>query len=95
MYWDIIEERIKGFDYAKEPQRLCLNVANQATFEGRHKIHILSHVNDVWTCKCFAYQSLKVLPGNSWCRHTIAVERILNALEASACPPMYGTVAAC
>jgi hypothetical protein len=95
MYWDTIEERIKGFAYAKEPQRLYLVTANQAIFEGRHEMHILLYVNGVWTCDCAAYESLKALPGDSWCRHTIAVERILEALEAGVCLPVRRAVVTC
>ena len=94
MFWDAIEERIKGLTYATEPHRLLLVAENQVIFEGRQEKHILLYVDGSWTCDCRAYWALCVLPGGGWCRHSIAAERILDALADGACLPVRRAVVA-
>jgi hypothetical protein len=92
MFWDTIEERIKGFAYATEPQRLLLVAEDQAIFEGGHESHILLCVDGTWTCDCKAYAASCRLPGGDWCRHTVALERILAALAAGVHLPVRRAV---
>ena len=92
MFWDTTEECVKGFAYATEPKRLLQVVEDQAIFEGRHVMHTLARVNGgTWTCDCAAYRlrSSYISSSSGWCRHVIALERILDTLTDSASPVMF------
>ena len=83
MYWDKVDERIKGFAYAAEPKRLLSVATNEAILKGEHERHILLRTNGTWACDCSVYQTHSVLSEGGWCRHTIATERILTATSPS------------
>jgi hypothetical protein len=52
MFYDLIEERIKGFTYAYEPQRVILFDQNRATFRGGNGVHMLKLRSGERTCDC-------------------------------------------
>ena len=81
MISDIFEERIKGIRYSKEPWRPILLNNSQAIFRGRHQNHTLLFVNGAWQCDCDAWKRLSAAQLGTWCRHTIALQRILIALN--------------
>ena len=82
MFWNTIEEWIKGLAYAAEPQRLLIVAEDQVVFEGQREAHILLCVNGVWACDCASYWPSCMLPGGGWCRHTVAVKCILAVLRS-------------
>ncbi|HLF29017.1 MAG TPA: hypothetical protein VJG32_22040 [Anaerolineae bacterium] len=82
MLWDQIEERIKGFEYATQPDRLAVLSTGDMAFCGNHRLHILTPSANGWACNCETYWRFLLLGG--WCRHTVAVERILAAMDAHA-----------
>ncbi len=79
MLSDQIEERIKGLAYAHEPGRVILFDGERATFHGRHSVHTLRLYADGWLCDCGMWSALQHAYGTGWCRHTLAVERILES----------------
>ncbi len=82
MLSDLTEERIKGILYAQETQRLIIADDRRAILSGHHRNHVLVSVDGEWNCQCTAWQAQFLGRGSGWCRHTIAVERILTALHS-------------
>jgi len=80
MLWDQIEERIKGWEYATQPERLAIQNNGTLRFCGNHRFHTLTLSVDGWTCDCEAFRRFLSLGG--WCRHTLAAGRILIAVDA-------------
>lgn len=88
MYWDMYDERIKGFDYAREPHRLRVIASDLVALEGHHSWHFLELADGCgWVCDCHTYWKNCEIPYGGWCRHTIAVERILSVQAVEACVP--------
>jgi SWIM zinc finger len=79
MLSEYIEEWVKGFRYSGQPERLVILASGRISFKGNHKSHILMATANGLTCDCDAFQ--RFLPLGGWCRHTIAVNRILTALD--------------
>ena len=80
MWWDQVEERIKGWEYATQPERLAIQGNGALLFRGNHRIHTLTPCETGWTCDCET--SRRFLCVGGWCRHTLAAARILTALDA-------------
>ncbi len=79
MLWDQIEERIKGFEYAAQPGRITILGNGDIMFDGKHRPHLITWTRRGWCCDCDTYW--RFLPLGGWCRHIIAVERILTAVD--------------
>lgn len=91
MWSDLIDERVKGFRYADEPHRFRMLSTENFLFEGHHSQHHLLLEEGVWVCDCNAYQRTGILRGGNWCRHTIALERILaNRYSNALAPSLMG-----
>lgn len=82
MLSDQNEERIKGFVYAHEPDRVILFGQNRAPFRGRNGVYTLKFVSGEWECNCEMWGWLPHGDGPRWCRHTIALERLLSEAES-------------
>jgi hypothetical protein len=82
MLSDQFEETVKGILYAQEPERLIVADDYRAILSGHHRNHVLIIVDGEWHCGCSAWQTQFLGRGTGWCRHTIAVIRILAALHA-------------
>ena len=80
MFYDlVIDERIKGFAYALEPDRLKRLSERQVEFNGRHETHIL-HLNGCgWECDCAKYGLIARGGCTPYCAHVIAAEKLLRA----------------
>lgn len=79
----LIDERIKGFEYARESERVTVIDEQQIWFNGRHAIHMLVQIDSEWTCDCAKF-ALMARPGLvPFCAHIIAVERVLAAEKAT------------
>jgi hypothetical protein len=81
MLSDQNEERIKGFIYSHEPDRVILFGQNRATFRGRNGVYALKFVSDEWECNCNMWGRLPHSDGPCWCRHTLALERMLSEVQ--------------
>jgi hypothetical protein len=81
MLSDQYEERIKGIIYSHEPDRVILFDQNRATFRGRNDVYNLRLESDDWKCNCDMWGWLPHGDGPRWCRHTLALERILNEAQ--------------
>jgi len=79
MLSDQIEERLKGFAYAHEPGRVIVFDEAHATFHGRHSVHTLRLYAGGWRCDCRMWHALQHAYGTGWCRHSLALERILES----------------
>jgi hypothetical protein len=86
MIWDLTEERIKGFEYANEPERLQVPEPKHWVFEGRHTNHDIRVTPAGLVCDCAAFWRSCEIPYGGWCRHTIAAERILERRSAITLP---------
>jgi hypothetical protein len=83
MYWDMIDERIKGFTYAHQSERLISLKHREVIFAGKEHLHTLVNIEGTWHCDCAAYAESYKTSKKPWCRHTIALERIL---ASTLCP---------
>ncbi len=81
MLSDQFEEIMKGIMYSQEPQRLIAADNCRAILNGHHRNHVLVFVGGEWHCSCDAWQTQYLGRGTGWCRHTIAVTRILTAAK--------------
>jgi hypothetical protein len=79
MWWEQICERIKGWGYAAQPERLAIRDDGTFVFHGNHRSHILTLSVDGWICDCETFRRLSPLGG--WCRHNLAAVRILTAID--------------
>ena len=80
MYYDtVIDERVKGFQYAQQPDRLQHINENAVSFLGNHSLHTLCRTESGWKCNCNKYQ---LVAGCNYeppfCAHVIAVERLTS-----------------
>ncbi len=82
MFSDQYEETLKGIMYSQEPQRLSALPGCRATLNGHHRNHELVLVDGEWHCGCSAWHTQFLGRGTGWCRHTIAVTRILAAAQS-------------
>ena len=80
MLWDQVEERIKGFIYAAQPDRLTIENGGNLIFQGNHRPHLIMPTANGWICDCETFW--RFLPLGGWCRHMWAAERILTALNS-------------
>jgi len=78
--FDQLEERIKGFAYAAQPERLTILDNGYLVFSGHHRDHLLALTADGWTCDCETFW--RFLPLGGWCRHILATQHILTALDS-------------
>lgn len=78
-YSTMYDERIQGFHYASEPDRLQQVSEDRVRFTGRHSIHTLTHTDEHWQCDCASYQRRDAAHCEPlFCAHVIAVERLLH-----------------
>jgi hypothetical protein len=77
----ISKEGLQGILYSREPWRLHLIGGYQAIFQGRHANHALQLIDGLWQCDCAAWHRCVVISGEGSCRHTIALLRILTAMD--------------
>jgi hypothetical protein len=81
MFSDQIDERIKGIAYSHEPDRVILFGQNRATFRGRNGVYALKYMSGEWECNCNMWGWLPHGDGLRWCRHTMALERMLDEAQ--------------
>jgi hypothetical protein len=81
MLSDQFEETMKGIMYSREPRRLVAADDCRAILNGHHRNHVLVFIDDEWHCECSAWRTQFLGRGTGWCRHTIAVTRILAAVQ--------------
>lgn len=81
MLSDQYDERIKGIIYSHEPQRVILFDQSQAIFRGNNDVYTLSRLADEWRCNCAMWGRLPRVNGLRWCRHTLALERMLDEAQ--------------
>lgn len=80
MLWDQLMEWIKGFYYAARPKRLMIQRNGILIFRGHHRVHVITPSTDGLICDCETFW--RFLPWGGWCRHTVAIQRILTAVDA-------------
>lgn len=93
MLWDQVEERIKGLAYAAQSERLLILGHGYLVFRGHHRDHLLTPTTDGWTCDCETFW--RFLPLGGWCRHILAAEHILTALDSSTAQACQAEVVCC
>ena len=76
-------ERLWGFIYSRDARRLWwTDNSHQVIFRGNHELHILLFTEGVWQCDCETYENRTAAERSAWCRHSIAIQRILTAIGA-------------
>lgn len=78
MFFDAIEQYIKGKAYAQEPWRLVRVDAEHALFQGNHNIHLLTKTCQGWGCNCDAYNARVAAGLKPLCAHAQAADHLLN-----------------
>jgi len=81
MSGNVAGEIIMGVLYSKEPKRFNLLNNRQAIVKGNHQNHILLSIDGVWQCDCEAWERRASAELYPWCRHTMALQRILTAIN--------------
>ncbi len=76
----IIDERIRGFRYAREqPERIQFVHLKMALFHNDHEVHKLEKKEERWYCDCYHFYMMQQqeypVP---FCSHVIAVEKVLE-----------------
>jgi hypothetical protein len=79
MFSDQSEETMKGIMCSQEPQRLIVIDECREILNGHHRNYVLVFIGGEWHCGCSAWQAQFLGRGIGWCRHTIALTRILAA----------------
>jgi hypothetical protein len=82
MISDINDEICKGIEYSRNSERIATDGTSLAAVVSVHSVHILEKHDGEWVCDCQTYQDFGCLPGGSWCRHVIALERFLEPQES-------------
>lgn len=82
-YYDtVLDERIKGFQYAQQPGLVHMVNDVEAHFLGGHVPHTLLRTNSGWRCDCAKYNLIANSDYPSpYCAHVIAVERFVACSE--------------
>jgi hypothetical protein len=78
-YYDtVIDERVKGFQYAQQPGLVTMINETEARFVGSYVPHTLLYTSTGWKCDCDKYQLIANSDYPSpYCAHVIAVERFV------------------
>ncbi len=76
-----LREQIQGFLYSQEPWRLLTIDDRRAIISGHHRNHVLVFVDGEWNCACAAWWTHFIGRGTGWCRHTVALTRILDSMR--------------
>jgi hypothetical protein len=80
MLSDLVDIRIKGFEYAADPKRVIDLTDNKATFRGDHKNHHLKHRNRFeWQCDCSTFARTGIGSWTPFCSHSIALEKMIES----------------
>lgn len=84
MLSDLIEARIKGWNYATEPDKYFEPIdAWHVRFKSSNHVYTLAYCceegseSGVWRCDCLLYTTLATIAAPAFCSHTIAVEKAL------------------
>ena len=89
MYYDVtIDERVKGIQYAQQPEFVQIVNKTEVRFVGSHVPHTLIRTAQGWECDCDKFN----LIANSnypspYCAHVIAVERFIECTDGSTFKP--------
>ncbi len=76
-----LREQIQGLLYSQEPWRLITIDSCHAVLYGCNCNHVLVFVGGEWNCRCSAWQAQFLGRGTGWCRHTVALLRILDSMR--------------
>lgn len=87
-YSDLQDERIKGFNYATEPDRILVIGHDVVKFRGHQQQYLLRHVESEWICNCTRFQEIRSAGYAPFCRHVIGTERILEAQTSNTLRPL-------
>ncbi|MBI2872998.1 MAG: hypothetical protein HYY00_07420 [Chloroflexi bacterium] len=77
MYSSLIGKIEKAKRYAQEPDRVRF-ARFSVTLRGEHSTHAISYEDGDWACDCHFFA------GHGTCSHTMAMERILSGMVATA-----------
>ncbi len=73
------DERIKGFQFAQQPERIERLSATEVRFTGDGVQHMLSRLNGSWACSCRSFGRIASSGYPvAYCAHVIAVEKLVD-----------------